>query len=519
MRKIPISRRILSVLSLISLLPLTAACRRPFERPVTVAPDRYTQKLQPLIEDFVRKQEIPGLAIAVVEDGRVVYSHGFGVLALNRKNESVTPRSLFHMASITKPFVATSVMQLVEKGKMSLDAPITSYLPYFKMADPRASTITIRQLVTHSSGMPDVEDYEWDKPQYDDAALERYVESLADQKLVFAPGERVQYSNIGFEILGDAVSKASGVSFDEYVQRNILQPVGMRDSTLLVKETNPSLMTWGHELDGNGHPFVSLVYPYNRAHTPSSNLHSNVLDMSRWAIANLQGGEIDGHRFLQQGTRDRMWTPAREIAAPGPDVRRQAVGISWFLGQHRGRRIVSHGGGDTGYVTDLVLLPDQRKAVVWMVNVDYVGQGPLTRAALDVALGLTPRTIVAKRSAARVLMAAYKDEGTDGGLDAALARYAELKAKQPDLYDFGEDELNGFGYFLLREKKLPDAVRVFRMNTETFPKSANAQDSLGEALELAGDRAGAIAAYERALRLDPGFGHAGDALKKLRPGR
>jgi CubicO group peptidase (beta-lactamase class C family) len=506
-------RKILMAILLALATALTAACSRPPKNPAA-APDPYVTKLQPLIEDFVRKQEIPGLAIAVVEDGRVVYSHGFGVLSLKRKGEPVTPRSLFHMASITKPFVATSVMQLVEKGKMRLDAPVTEYLPYFKMADPRAATITIKQLVTHSSGMPDVEDYEWDKPQYDDGALERYVRSLADRKLVFAPGERVQYSNIGFEILGDAVAKASGISFDDYVQRNILLTVGMRDSTLLVKETNPALMTWGHELDGNGHPFVSLVYPYNRAHTPSSDLHSNVLDMSRWAIANLQGGEIDGHRILQRATRDQMWTPAREITVSGPDVRRQAVGISWFLGQHRGRRLVSHGGGDTGYITDLVLLPDQRKAVVWMTNVDYVGQGPLTRAAMDVALGLTPQPIVSKRSAASVMMAAYKEK--DGGLETALACYAELKAKQPDLYDFGEGELNTFGYFLLREKKIPEALRLFRMNTEAFPKSANAQDSLGEALELAGDRAGAAAAYERALQLDPNFSHAADALKKLR---
>ncbi len=272
----------------------------------------------------------------MIDDGKVVYEKGFGVQSLKGKDPT-TPRSLFHMASITKPFVATAVMQLVEKGRMSLDAPITTYLPYFEIADPRAKTITVRQMLTHTSGMPDVDDYEWDRPQYDDGALERYVRSLKDQKLVFAPGERMQYSNMAYEILGDAVAKASGMTFEEYVRQNILQPLGMADSTLLVKDTDPALMTWGHELDGKGHPFASHVYPYNRPHTPSSDLHSNVRDMSRWAIANLDaatldGGQLDSQRILEKATLEKMWTPAHELAAPGPDVRRQAIGLSWFLG-------------------------------------------------------------------------------------------------------------------------------------------------------------------------------------------
>ena len=142
-----------------------------------------------------------------------------------KSTDAVTPRSLFHMASITKPFVATAVMQLVEKGRMRLDAPLTTYLPYFKMADPRAQTITIAQLLSHTSGMPDVYDYEWDKPQYDDGALERYVRSVQDRTLLFAPGERIQYSNMAYEILGDVVAKASGMTFEDYVRQNILEPL------------------------------------------------------------------------------------------------------------------------------------------------------------------------------------------------------------------------------------------------------------------------------------------------------
>ena len=262
----------------------------------------------------------------------------------------------------------------------------------------------------------------------------------------------------------------------------------MTDSTLLVTEADPALMTWGHELDGRGRPFASKVYPYNRMHTPSSNLHSNVRDMARWAIANLDGGELDGKRILERATRETMWTPAREITAAGPDVRRQAIGLSWFLGQHRG-----HGSSPTAAATPATSPTSSsspraaRPSSGWPTSTGSASR-LLTRAALDAALGLTPEPIVSKRSAGRVL---------DGHIPGRRPRRrAEAVRRhqsrgQADLYDLGEDELNTFGYFLLGEKKTDEALRVFRMNIEAFPKSANAQDSLGEALEIAGDKAAA----------------------------
>ena len=351
--------------------------------------ERYRNELQPLIEDFVHQQQIPGFAIGVIQDDRLVYAHGFGVKNLVHNHDPVTPRSLFHMASITKTFVATSIMQLVEAGRINLDTPVVQYLPYFRVADDRYQTITVRQMVTHTSGMPDVGDNEWDKPQYDDGALERYVRSLSNQKLIFAPGTDFRYSNMAFEVLGDLIAKVSGESFDDYVQHHILTPLKMRDSTLLIKKTDPRLMTWGHERDKDGHVFPSKVYPYNRMHSPSSNLHSNVEDMARWALANLNHGELDGRRILNEQTYDIMWKPAHKLRDS------DGVGISWFLGEYRGQATVSHGGGDTGYATFLVLLPEKKIAVVFMANCDWAGKGrgQIAHAALDVALGLKPQPI------------------------------------------------------------------------------------------------------------------------------
>lgn len=207
--------------------------------------ERLQTELEPKLTSEIQQQHLPGFAIGVIKDGKLIYAKGFGVSKLG-ETTPVTTRSLFHMASVTKTFVATSIMQLVEAEKIDLDAPLTRYLPYFHMADERYKTITIRQMLSHLSGIPDVADYNWNKPEYDDGALERFVRTIAQQKLIFAPGERFAYSNAAYEVLGDVIAKVSGVSFEDYVQHHILTPLGMKDSTLLVRNTNPQLLTSPH---------------------------------------------------------------------------------------------------------------------------------------------------------------------------------------------------------------------------------------------------------------------------------
>jgi CubicO group peptidase (beta-lactamase class C family) len=140
-------------------------------------PNRFKEQLDPVIKQVMQQASMPGFAVAIVENGQIAYSAAYGLKNLSSK-EPMSVLSLFHMASITKPFVATSVMQLWEQGKIDLDAPVAKYLPYFRLTDERYKRITVRQMLSHISGMPDVQDYEWDKPQYDDGALERYVKSL-----------------------------------------------------------------------------------------------------------------------------------------------------------------------------------------------------------------------------------------------------------------------------------------------------------------------------------------------------
>jgi CubicO group peptidase (beta-lactamase class C family) len=293
------------------------------------------------------------------------------------------------MASITKPFVATAIVQLLEEGKLSLDDRIVDHLPYFELKDERYATLTIHQFLTHSSGMPDVEDYRWDKPEYDEGALERFVRSLTDQELLFEPGEQFTYSNMAFEVLGDLIAKVSGQSFGDYVREHILLPLGMNDSSILIRDVDPALLANGHIKGWLGGTRVTKHYAYNRRHGPSSCLYSNAVDMSRWAMANMNRGELEGRRILAASSYDLLWTPALERVRVSSDNRPVHVGLSWFLSEKEGCRIVSHGGTDTGYRANFNMYLEDGLAVVVLSNYsgpdDTVVQ--VTRLAREFALG------------------------------------------------------------------------------------------------------------------------------------
>ena len=281
-----------------------------------------TGQIDAYLSKQVQKKGIPGLTAAVVRDGNVVYSSAFGV-GSSGKSEKLTPQHVFHFASVSKPFVATALMQLVENGKLSLDDPPTRFCPYFRLADERFRQITIRQMLNHTSGMPDVVDYEWDNPQFDENAAERYVRGMASQRLLSSPGNGWHYSNMAFDVLGDVIAKSSGSSFEEYAKANILEPLGMNHSSFNYRKIDKKLRTTGHV----GNPAkVSDVYPYNRRHAPSSTFNSSVAQMIRWMQVNLNRGELNGRRILKAENYDLLWNSTTTKSPQGFQV-----GLSWFL--------------------------------------------------------------------------------------------------------------------------------------------------------------------------------------------
>jgi len=230
--------------------------------------------------------------------------------------------------------------------------------------------------------MPDVEDYEWDNPVYDDKALERYVRSLSLKKMLSTPGEKFAYSNMAFECLGDVIAKVSEMSFADYEKKYLLNPSGMKESTFLKPEYLPE--NWASPHLRIVETFVWDGYPYNRMHGPSSTLHSNVLDMCNWAITNLSRGSFKGQQILNSTSYDILWKPWAEIGEG------QQVALSWFLGEYRGEKTIQHGGGDTGFSTYLIMLPEKLAAVVILCNYNPGPVKKIAHSALDIILGHKP---------------------------------------------------------------------------------------------------------------------------------
>ncbi len=335
-------------------------------------------RLWPLLEALVRTHEVAGLAVAVVREGEVV-ARGFGVRDV-RTGEPVTPGTMFHLASVSKPFVATGVVTLAlpREGAdpvLDLDAPVVDLIPELTLADGREGEITARGLLSHTSGLPDVSDYGWHDPQLGDDALSDFARSLAQWRLGAEPGATYSYSNAGFELLGLLLSRATGTTFEDAARRVVLEPLGMRTSTFLRAEVPARLAASPHV----GRPLTvpGDAYPYSRRHAPSSTLHSDLDDMGRWMLALLEPSGPD------PAVLEEMWRPVVPVGDPPWD---EAAGLGWAVGTYLGHRAVSHSGADPGFGSRLVLLPDRRTGVVVLANSNTVPTWAVVEAALDVAL-------------------------------------------------------------------------------------------------------------------------------------
>ena len=316
--------------------------------------------LDSVYNSYVSKLQVPGLAVGILLHDSVLYSKGFGVTNLNSKIP-VTKQSVFHLASVSKAFVATAIMQLAGQGKIALDSPLVKYLPNFKLNSEGYRDITIRQMLSHTSGLPDVQDYDWDTPRYDDRALESYVLSLQTKELAFHPGEDFGYSNMAYNILGEVISKVSGVTFEEYMTINILLPGKMFSSSFLNVSIIPELTTYPH-IRGHRRIEVSEIYPYNRCHAPSSTLRSSLSDMLKWAAILANGS----NQILSQRRLEQMTTSHYEV---NPFT---FAGLGWFIHEDNEIRYIFHTGRDVGFSSMFVYFPKQCMSIVVLSNCDFV---------------------------------------------------------------------------------------------------------------------------------------------------
>jgi CubicO group peptidase (beta-lactamase class C family) len=330
---------------------------------------------------YLKKTGGPGMTVGIIDHGKLRCAQGFGVLRKGT-DTPVTIQTNFHMASSSKPFAAVAIVKLISEGRISLDAPVTRYLPNFRMADPRYKKITIRHLLNHTAGLPEVADYHWDKPERDDGALARYVASLKTWKLRSAPGSRFFYSNNSSEVLGAVIARVSGMPYEDFIATRLLQPTGMDRSSFIYTPGTPADQATGHVIDKSGNRVISTIYPFSRRHGPSSTLQSNVVDMARW-IGQMMDTPTDAKPLiLTQAGQKLLFTPlARDLAKDEPTRMspRVRIGLSWFLLPYRGGLLISHPGADTGFASQVVFDPAKKVGIVMMTNADQDDPTSVTR--------------------------------------------------------------------------------------------------------------------------------------------
>jgi len=472
--------------------------------------------LQYYFDTITRMRQLNG-NLLVAENGRVVLNGSAGFAAV-RTGEPNQPDSRFNLASISKLFTATAILQLRDKRKVSLEDEVTDYLPDFPFKN-----ITIRHLLTHTSGLPDLELFELLVRQFPDTVVTNrdIIPQLRkwSRGLYFTPGERFAYCNIGYCLLAMIIEKVSGMSYGAYVTRAIFKPAGMTDSYV------SNYPDHGWQMDNRcirmhvrPHPYYDSTYAdvdsvprhrytsYNCSGlTGSANIVTTTGDLMKFDMA------FFGYTLLKPSTASEALTPARlnngQVAYETMDTilgdGKMTTGLGWEIFDQPDFGIsVGHGGFMFGLATFYFHRLDGKQVLIGFDNTAGSEFGRIMTSALSLLNGKAALAIRNKQSLAFV----YGSTLVKAGSDAAACALNIVKDDTLHYY-MSEWELNQLGGSLLYGSSFDGhrqlALEVFKLNTFLFPQSFNVYGSYGDGLREMGKRREAVLMYEKAVSLNP----------------
>jgi CubicO group peptidase (beta-lactamase class C family) len=316
----------------------------------------------------------PGAAIIVCRNGLTIFRKGYGLADLELAVK-VEPDMIFRLGSITKQFTAVAILMLAQQGKLSLQDRIDKYLPTFPTGDKK---VTIEHLLTHTSGIKSYTNMEeWLQLWRKDMTPKEIIDMSKGKPFEFAPGERWNYNNSGYVMLGAIIEKISGLSYEEFIAQNLFAPLGMKHSAYGNTERIIPRRVPGYQKNTEGFinaPYLSMTQPY-----AAGSLLSSVDDMAVWNTAVLSG------KLLKKEWLDKAFTPYK--LANGEST---GYGYGWFISDFRGHRCIEHGGGINGFTSYALALPDDKVYVAILTNGAIEGRTPEPRAVriAELVLGL-----------------------------------------------------------------------------------------------------------------------------------
>lgn len=313
------------------------------------------EQVEKIVSAEMSRLGIPGLSLAIALDGRLRYASGFG-LADVENNVPATARTVYRLASISKPITATAVLQLVERGRVDLDEPVWKYVPAFPQ---KPWPVTVRQLLCHQGGVRHYRGEEISSTRhYTD--LTAPLDIFKNDPLLFEPGTRTSYTTYGYNLLGCVVEAASGMRFAEYLEENIFRPAGCeRLRTDNHYEIIPG-RAQGYRRDASGR--LLNAGPADTSNKiPGGGLCGTAADLVRFALA------VHGGVLLKPDTLEIAL--ARQKLRSGKPT---SYGLGWSIGEFEGRKTVSHGGAQQRVRTLLWAIPERRFVLAWMCNLEGV---------------------------------------------------------------------------------------------------------------------------------------------------
>lgn len=345
---------------------------------VQIAPEKRA-KLETAISHFMAANGIPGVSVAIVENGVAEWSAGFGTADL----ENFIPassRTLYRLASISKPITATAAMLLWEQGKLDLDAPVQHYCPAFPKKD---NPITTRQLLGHLGGIRHYKSDSQDDPEIGNTRhfpnpIQGGIDFFKNDPLVSKPGSEFHYSTQGFTLVGCAIEGASGVNYVQYVRQNVLTPAGMTHTVVDDRFAIIPFRTRFYSKDTSG-AIANADFLDSSYKIPGGGWLSSADDMAQFEVAMLND------RIVARTTRELMWTPLKPT-----DGKEDSYGLGWGTGKSSGLFDVGHSGGQQGTSTYFMIVPERRAGVVVLINLEDGKASDLAKELIEIVLA-SPR--------------------------------------------------------------------------------------------------------------------------------
>jgi CubicO group peptidase (beta-lactamase class C family) len=432
-----------------------------------------------LVERSMKAFRVPGIAVGIIKDGKLIHAKGYGLRSLNSQ-QRMDENTIFGIASNSKAFTAAALGLLVEEGKINWDDKVRDYIPEFKLYNPYVTEdFTIRDLLTHRSGMGLGAGDLMFFPDSSDFTLKDILYNLRFLKPVSGFRTKYDYDNNLYIVAGEVVASVTGKSWDDFVDERILHPLGMnKTATSFDRLKDASNVIDGHA-DVEGTVRVIARSTVKVGH-PAGGINSSVADLSRWVGMLLNGGvDATGKRILSEKTIREMWTPQTIIPVnnPGPyNVHFSSYGLGFFLSDVMGYKQVTHTGGLEGMVTQITMIPELKLGIIVLTNQQEGGAfSCITNQIKDGYLGKKGMDWVKLLADNRNRAVAEAKQLTDSiwnGINAAI-KQSSTNTITPLLGTYKDAWLGEVMISMKNGKPWFDSKRSPKLTGELFPYKGN----------------------------------------------